>query len=276
MNNPAPIGVFDSGFGGLSVLRAIRAALPSEYLIYCADHAWLPWGEREVGCVRERARILTGALVGAGAKAVVVACNTATAAAAEGLRREFDVPVVAMEPAVKPAAAATRNGIVGVLGTGGTLASARFSALLDRYGAGMEVITRPAPELVEAVETDDPEQRRARIAAAVGPLIGRGADVIVLGCTHFPFLRTEIEALVGPGIAVIDTGAAVARELARRLDAGALGTAANRPGRERFWTSGDPIALTPALHRLWGAGTLESMPVGATEANRTQVQGGLR
>jgi len=272
MTRSAPIGVFDSGFGGLSVLRAIRAELPSEDLIYCADHAWLPWGEREVGCVRERARILTGALVGAGAKAVVVACNTATAAAAEGLRREYDLPVVAMEPAVKPAAAATRNGIVGVLGTGGTLASARFSALLDRYGVGMEVITRPAPELVEAVETDDPEQRRARIADAVGPLIDRGADVIVLGCTHFPFLRAEIEALVGPGIAVIDTGAAVARELARRLETGALDSPPDRTGRERFWTTGDPAALTPALHRLWGAGTLESLPLKATEGSRTRAQ----
>ncbi|MDZ7787670.1 MAG: glutamate racemase [Halofilum sp. (in: g-proteobacteria)] len=275
MTRSAPIGVFDSGFGGLSVLRAIRAALPSEDLIYCADHAWLPWGEREVGCVRERARILTGALVGAGAKAVVVACNTATAAAAEGLRREFDLPVVAMEPAVKPAAAATRNGIVGVLGTGGTLASARFSALLDRYGAGMEVITRPAPELVEAVETDDPEQRRARIADAVGPLIDRGADVIVLGCTHFPFLRAEIEALVGPGIAVIDTGAAVARELARRLETGALDSPPDHAGRERFWTTGDPAALTPALHRLWGGGRLESMPLKAAEASRTRAQAGF-
>lgn len=274
MTRSAPIGVFDSGFGGLSVLRAIRAALPSEDLIYCADHAWLPWGEREIGCVRERARILTGALVGGGAKAVVVACNTATAAAAEGLRREFDLPVVAMEPAVKPAVAATRNGIVGVLGTGGTLASARFSALLDRYGAGMEVITRPAPELVEAVETDDPEQRRARIAAAVGPLIDRGADVIVLGCTHFPFLRAEIEALVGPDIAVIDTGAAVARELARRLEKDALDSRSDRAGRERFWTTGEPAVLTPALHRLWGVGRLESMPVNASEGSRMRAQAG--
>lgn len=274
MTRSAPIGVFDSGFGGLSVLRAIRAALPSEDLIYCADHAWLPWGEREIGCVRERARIVTGALVEAGAKAVVVACNTATAAAAEGLRREFDLPVVAMEPAVKPAVAATRNGIVGVLGTGGTLASARFSALLDRYGAGMEVITRPAPELVEAVETDDPEQRRERIAAAVGPLIDRGADVIVLGCTHFPFLRAEIEALVGPDIAVIDTGAAVARELARRLEKDALDSRSDRAGRERFWTTGEPAVLTPALHRLWGVGRLESMPVNASEGSRMRAQAG--
>ncbi len=269
MTDVGPIGVFDSGFGGLSVLRAIRSVLPSEDLIYCADHAWLPWGERDVEFVRERARVLVSALVGAGAKAVVVACNTATAAAADSLRNEFDLPVIAMEPAVKPAAAATRGGIVGVLGTGGTLASARFSALLDRYGGGLEVLTRPAPELVEAVETADPDQRRERIADAVGPLIDRGADVIVLGCTHFPFLRAEIEALVGPDIAVIDTGAAVARELARRLDAGGLGAPATHPGRERFWTTGNPQTLEPALRRLWGGGTLEPMPCRAAESPPT-------
>ncbi|MFW5970122.1 MAG: glutamate racemase [Halofilum sp. (in: g-proteobacteria)] len=272
MTHRGPIGVFDSGFGGLSVLRAIREALPSEDLIYCADHAWLPWGEREVECVRERARIVTGALVGARAKAVVVACNTATAAAAECLRNEFALPVIAMEPAVKPAAAATRNGIVGVLGTGGTLASARFSALLDRYGAGLGVITRPAPELVEAVETDNPERRRALVKKAVTPLIDGGADVIVLGCTHFPFLRSDIEALVGPGIGVIDTGAAVARELVRRLETGGIGNTANHAGSERFWTTGDPVALMPALHRLWGDGTLEPMPIEATDAGPTPAR----
>lgn len=260
MTHPGPIGVFDSGFGGLSVVRAIRSALPTEDVIYCADHAWLPWGERDVDFVRERSRVLASALVGAGAKAVVVACNTATAAAADCLRSRFDLPIIAMEPAVKPAAAATRRGIVGVLGTGGTLASARFSALLDRYGSGLEVITRPAPELVEAVEADDPERRRERIANAVGPLIDRGADVIVLGCTHFPFLRAEIEALVGPDIVVIDTGAAVARELVRRLDATGLTAPGAGPGSERFWTTGDPRALAPVLRRLWGSGVLELMP----------------
>ena len=248
------------------MLRAVRSALPSEDLIYCADHAWLPWGERDVEFVRGRVRVLAGALIGAGAKAVVVACNTATAAAADSLRGEFDVPVIAMEPAVKPAAAATRGGIVGVLGTGGTRASARFSALLERYGSGLEVLTRPAPELVEAVETDDPEKRRARIAAAVGPLIDRGADVIVLGCTHFPFLRAEIAALVGPDIAVIDTGAAVARELVRRLEAEGLIAPTDQTGTERFWTTGEPGTLEPALRRLWGAGTLESMPRGVVES----------
>lgn len=263
MNNPAPIGVFDSGFGGLSVLRAIRSALPAEDLIYCADHAWLPWGERDVEFVRERARVLAAALVGAGTKAVVVACNTATAAAADDLRATFDLPVIGMEPAVKPAAAATRSGVVGVLGTGGTLASSRFSALLERYGAGLEVITRPAPELVAAVERGDSPGRRALVAAAVEPLLARGVDVIVLGCTHFPFLRAEIEAVAGPDVTIIDTGSAVARELERRLGTAGPQEPGGPAGRERFWTTGDAETLAPTLQRLWSGGRVEAMPTAA-------------
>ena len=260
MSVASPIGVFDSGFGGLSVLRAVRAALPAEDLIYCADHAWLPYGERSADTVRSRARVLTGALQAAGAKAVVVACNTATAAAADILRREFELPIVAMEPAVKPAVAATRSGVVGVLGTGGTLASARFAGLLDRYGNGLEVLTRPAPELVEAVETGDEADRSACVAAALEPLLARGADVLVLGCTHFPFLRAEIEAIAGPGVEVIDTGPAVAGELVRRLRGEDLLGTSTDPGATRFWTTGDPGALRPILQRLWGDAELEPMP----------------
>ena len=265
MPSTAPIGVFDSGFGGLSVLRAIRQCLPDEALIYCADHAWLPWGERAPDVVRARAEALTGALAQAGAKAIVIACNTATAAAADHLRARFRQPIVGMEPAVKPAVAATRCGIVGVLGTGGTLASARFSGLLTRYADGLEVVTRPAPELVAAVETDDPERREARVAAAVQPLLARGADVIVLGCTHFAFLRTEIEAHAGPRVAVIDTAAAVARELERRLVAADLCAPDAAGGAVRFWTTGDPAPLQPTLERLWGEAELEVMPAAVTQ-----------
>jgi glutamate racemase len=266
MTPAAPIGVFDSGFGGLSVLRAIRARLPSEDLIYCADHAWMPWGERDADVVRARCRHIAGGLIDAGARALVIACNTATAAAADDLRATCDVPVIGMEPAVKPAAAATRSGIVGILGTGGTLASSRFAALLERYGAGLEVITRPAPELVTAVERGDSSARHGLVAAAVEPLLARGADVIVLGCTHFPFLRTEIEAVAGPDVTIIDTGTAVARELERRVGVAGPRVPGGRAGRERFWTTGDAEALAPTLQRLWGSGQLETMPAPATES----------
>ncbi|WP_067560857.1 glutamate racemase [Halofilum ochraceum] len=260
MTSPAPIGVFDSGFGGLSVLRAIRSRLPSEDLIYCADHAWMPWGERDPDVVRARCRHIAGGLIDAGVRALVIACNTATAAAADDLRAAFDLPVIGMEPAVKPAATATRSGIVGILGTGGTLASSRFSALLERYGSGLEVITRPAPELVTAVERDNSETRRELVVAAVEPLLARGADVIVLGCTHFPFLRAEIEAVAGRDVTIIDTGTAVARELERRVQTAGSSAPHDRKGHERFWTTGDVEALTPTLQRLWGSGRVEAMP----------------
>jgi len=260
MADPAPISVFDSGFGGLSVLRAVHAALPNEDLIYCADHAWLPFGDREAATVQARARAMTAALTGAGAKAVVVACNTATAAAADALRRDFAVPIIGMEPAVKPALAATRRGVVGVLGTGGTLASARFAGLLERYSAGLEVVTQPAPELVTAVESGDGDTRRERVGAAVEPLLAQGADVLVLGCTHFAFLREEIEAAAGPTVRVIDTGPAMARELARRLADQALTAPQGNAGRARFWTTGEPALQQPTLDRLWGEATLEAMP----------------
>lgn len=266
MASAAPIGVLDSGFGGLSVLRAIRALLPAEDLLYCADHAWLPYGDREPAVVRARVATVADALAGAGAKAVVIACNTATAAAAAYLRRVVDVPVVAMEPAVKPAARATRSGVVGVLGTGGTLASARFAGLLARYGDGLEVVTRPAPELVAAVERADDATRGPSVAQAVAPLLGRGADVIVLGCTHFAFLRPEVEAAAGPGVAVIDTGPAVARELGRRLAAHGLAAPPGRSGAARFWTSGDPSGHRAVVARLWGAAALERMPGAAARA----------
>lgn len=265
MAQAGPIGVFDSGFGGLSVLAAIRAALPGEDLLYCADHAYLPYGEREPAEVRARAHAVTAALVEAGARAVIVACNTATAAAADSLRAAFAVPIVAMEPAVKPAAAATRRGVIGVLGTGGTLASARFAGLLERYADDLEVVARPCPELVSAVETGtgDSDALQALVDAAVEPLLAQGADVLILGCTHFAFLRAEIEAAAGPGVAIIDTGPAVARELVRRLDAaGPRGPRAAR-GRETFWTSGDPAALAAALQARWPGARLEALPVGA-------------
>lgn len=265
MARDGPIGVFDSGFGGLSVLGAIRAALPGEDLLYCGDHAFLPYGEREPAVVRARAHAVTAALVEAGARAVVLACNTATAAAADSLRSAFTVPIIAMEPAVKPAAAATRRGVIGVLGTGGTLASARFAGLLERYADGLEVVVRPCPELVAAVETGggNAGTLQGLVTAAVEPLLAQGADVLILGCTHFAFLRSQIEAAAGPGVSIVDTGPAVARELVRRLDTAGLGRPPAAGGRETFWTSGDPAALAGALAARWPGARLEALPARA-------------
>jgi len=268
MTADGPIGVFDSGFGGVSVLHAIRTALPAESLIYCADHARLPWGERGTGEVRARCHALAAHLVADGAKAIVIACNTATAAAADSLRREFCIPVIGMEPAVKPAAAQTRSHVLGVLGTGGTLASARFSGLLQRYADDLRVVTRPSPELVELVETTAPgdPRRQQAVDAAVAPLLEAGADVLVLGCTHFPFLRPEIEHAVGDRAALIDTGPAVARHLACTLDRLDRLRAPGSTGEERFRTTGDPASLDAILDSLWPGAVFEPLSLDADAA----------
>ncbi|MGE0080685.1 MAG: glutamate racemase [Thiohalomonadaceae bacterium] len=249
-----PVGVFDSGVGGLSVLRQIRLLLPAEDLLYVADTAWVPYGPRPPEQIRERSRAITGWLIGQGAKAVVVACNTATAAAVAGLREEFTLPIIGMEPAVKLAAAASRNGVVGVLATAGTLRSTRFAALLARFAENVEVISRPSPELVELVERGDIESDHARavVRACVAPLLERGVDTLILGCTHFPPLRPLIEAAAGPQVAVIDTGGAVARQVQRRLaEAGQL-RVATHPGRVRILTTGPVKPALPAIRAIWG------------------------
>lgn len=254
MPHPGPIGVFDSGIGGLSVLREIRALLPHEDLYYVADSGHVPYGDKPEAYIRQRALALSEFLLSQGAKALVVACNTATAAAVTLLRETVPVPVIGMEPAVKPAVAATRSGVVGVLATVGTLSSARFTALLSRYGDEVSIVTQPCPGLVERVEATDldgPETRRL-VAQYARPLLERGADTLILGCTHYPFLKPLIGEIAGPEVAIIDTGAAVARQLQRVLAAADLLSASTEPGQARFWTSGELAGLQRAVAALWG------------------------
>lgn len=253
MDATAPIGVFDSGLGGISVLAEIRRRLPREDLVYVADSAHVPYGGHSPAFVVARAMTLSGFLIEQGAKAIVVACNTATAAAVPALRERLGVPIVGMEPAVKPAAAATRRGVIGVLATVGTLRSARFAALLERFGDGLAVVTEPCPGLVERVERgalDDPATR-ALVRRHLGPLLAAGADVVILGCTHYPFLRAVIEEEAGPGVTVIETGAAVARQLERRLEELGLLATRDGAGATRFFTTGSLAALDVVLPRLW-------------------------
>ncbi len=255
------IGVFDSGLGGLSVLREIRRRMPTANLTYLADSAWVPYGARSEDVIRVRSLALSRYLVYHGHDMIVVACNTATAAAVPLLRETFRVPIVGMEPAVKPATAATRSGVVGVLATVGTLQSARFAALLDQFGGDIQVLTRACPGLVEQVEAGelDSPLTRALVTQFVAPLVKGGADTLVLGCTHFPFLRPLIEATAGPDVRVIDTGEAVARRV--REVAQAAGLQAGESGATDFLTSGDASASLGALRRLWGdAATLAELP----------------
>ncbi|AOE87384.1 glutamate racemase [Pseudomonas sp. TCU-HL1] len=254
MPEAAPVGVFDSGVGGLSVLREIRALLPCESLLYVADSGHVPYGEKSAEFIRERSQHIAEFLLDQGAKALVLACNTATVAAVADLRERYpQLPIVGMEPAVKPAAAATRTGVVGVLATTGTLKSAKFAALLDRFAGDVRVITQPCPGLVERIEAGDllGAETRALLMAYVEPLLAEGCDTLILGCTHYPFLRPLLRELVPAPVSLIDTGAAVARQLQRLLEAHGL-LAEGEVENCRFWSSGDPMAMQKILPTLWG------------------------
>lgn len=264
MSPQAPIGVFDSGLGGLSVLREIRRLLPGEDLLYIADSAYVPYGDKPERVIQERSLVLTRFLLDRGAKAIVVACNTATAAAVTVLRQKFPTaPIVAMEPALKPAAAATRTGTVGVLATVGTLSSARFAALLSRYAGTVRILTQPCPGLVEQVEAGELEspQTRELLQLYTQPLLAAGADTLILGCTHYPFLRPLVEELAGPSVSIIDTGPAVARQLQRVLVQQELLRTNQDRGSHAFWSTGSSKQLHQAAETLWGqALAIEPLP----------------
>lgn len=221
MNNN-PIGVYDSGFGGLSVWRELHRALPRESLIYLGDGKNCPYGTKSEEQIRELAEKAVGDLVERGCKMVVVACNTATAAAIEYLRDRFShIPIVGLEPAVKPACAMTRSKVVGVMATERSLAGRKFLSTLERYGQGVEVLKVVGEGFVEAVEADAEQEPRTEelVRRAVEPMIERGADVIVLGCTHYPFLGDVIRRVVGDReVAVIDSGEAVEKRVESLLD----------------------------------------------------------
>lgn len=259
------IGVFDSGVGGLSVLHHIREALPEANLIYVADSGHVPYGGRSAAFIEARAMALTRFLLKLEAEAIVIACNTATAAAALPLRKQFSkIPFIGMEPAIKPAVSATRSNVVGVLATVGTLESARFAALLEKYGGKVKVVTQGCPGLVELVERGDLHSVEARrlVERYTRPLLDAGADTFILGCTHYPFLAPLIREVVGEQVTLIDTGAAVARELKRRVDTELpprvkLGVV----GNETFHTSGDVERATRIVSQLWGkAVTVQALP----------------
>ncbi|WP_426140915.1 glutamate racemase [Pseudomonas sp. DWP3-1-2] len=249
----APVGVFDSGVGGLSVLGEIRRLLPNESLLYVGDCGNIPYGEKTPEFIRERCMVIAGFFRQQGAKALVLACNTATAAAAAQLRERYpDWPIIGMEPAVKPAAAATRSGVVGVLATTGTLQSARFAALLDRFAGNVRVVTQPCPGLVELIETGDLSSPtiRALLQSYVDPLLAEGCDTIILGCTHYPFLKPLLREMIPESIILIDTGGAVARQLQRLLARDDL--LADIPARETlFWTSANLYHFRNILPTLW-------------------------
>lgn len=259
------IGVFDSGVGGLSVLHHIRRTLPHQQLIYVADSGHVPYGDKTPEYIEQRSHTLTRFLLEQGASAIVIACNTATAAAIHSLREKYSLPIVGMEPAIKPAVAATRGGVVGVLATVGTLASARFAALLGKYAGDVKIITQGCPGLVEQVERGELLDFRTRqlVERYTAPLLAQGADTLILGCTHYPFLAPLIREVVGERIALVETGEAVARHLRRRIETelvGQIDPTRHEPGESgtvccadtQFFTGGDAAQAARIMSLLWG------------------------
>ena len=258
---PTPIGIFDSGVGGLSVLRAVRELLPAQPVIYLADQAHVPYGPRSLEEVRHFSHQITRFLLDQGAGIIVVACNTASAAALHWLRQDFpDTPFVGMEPAVKPASEHTRSGVVGVLATPATFQGALYASVIERFAQHTRVLEYTCPGLVEEIEAGRLEGPRARqiLTDGLRPMLEAGIDTVVLGCTHYPFAIPIIQDITGPGVRVIDPAPAVARQTVRVL--ASLGEQADgqTPGTVRYiTTAADPEMLQRPLHILLG----ETAPV---------------
>lgn len=236
------------------MLREIRQHLPSENLIYVADSGYAPYGNRSTNFIENRATAIANFLLDAKAKAMVVACNTVTVVAVNRLRSWCPVPIIAIEPAIKPAANTTRSGVIGVLATTRTIASPSVSRLCAMYGNNVEVILQPCPGLVEQVERAELAtlSTRSMLTDYLAPLIDKGADTIVLGCTHYPFLGQMIREVTGPDIAIVDPAAPVARELARQLATRQLSAPSGSFGKEYFFASGSLAHVQWVTSTLWG------------------------
>ena len=241
----ASIGIFDSGSGGLSVYREIVKLLPQERYLYFADNAHCPYGEKTAEYIQDRGRAITEILLGMGADIIVVACNTATAAAIATLREEYpDTPFIGMEPAVKPAALGTETGVIGVLATAGTLKGSKYLKTKGRFEDDVRIVEHVGEGFVELVENgilDGPEAYET-VRKSLQPLLDAGADRIVLGCTHYPFLKPVIESIAGPGVQVIDPAPAVARQTVRILEANAIPTGDGSFSIDLYF-SGEPDSL---------------------------------
>ena len=252
-----PVGVMDSGVGGLSVLRHLRAELPAEDCLYFADQAHIPYGPRPAEQVFAFTAAITGFLLARHTKLVVVACNTATTAALDRLRQTFpDLPFVGMEPAVKPAAAQTRSGVVGVLATPGTLSSDRYASLMARFAANVRVLEDPCLGLVQLIEAGASQSAETRtlLERAVAPMLAAGADTLVLGCTHYPFIRPLLEEIAGPDVTIIDPAPAVARHTRNVLQQRGRLAPETRAGVLRCYTTGDAARMAALTADLLGVG----------------------
>jgi len=250
-----PIGVFDSGVGGLSVWREIVRQLPHEDTIYLADQAHVPYGPRTQQEIRHFCDAIARFLLEQGCKALVVACNTASAAGLKHLRETFHgVPILGMEPAVKPAAASTRTGVVGIMATPATFQGKLFQATAGRHASGIRLINQVCDGLADLVEAGklDGTETEALLRRYLAPILAANADTIVLACTHYPFVIDPIRRIAGKHVNVIDPAPAIARHLGSVLREHALAVGPGVDGRHRFFTSSDTAAFAHAFARLMG------------------------
>ncbi|NLT72759.1 MAG: glutamate racemase [Chloroflexi bacterium] len=272
----APIGVYDTGVGGLSVLGALTALLPAESFYYVADGANCPYGDREPDEIVRLALGVSEHLAGAGCKAIVVACNTISATALPALRAQLAIPIVGMVPAVKPAVALTRTGVIGVLATTATVRGALYLDVLERFAQNARVISQPCPGLVDLIEAGKLESQEAvdLLQRCLAPIVEAGADVVVLGCSHYPFARHQIARLLGPGVEIIEPSGAIARQTQRVLEREGLLSHEGHRASVSYATSGDTDAFDEAVYRLvarrpkaqglrWEHGRLEAIAVPA-------------
>ena len=254
-DNSAPVGAFDSGVGGLSVLRSIQARLPGEDFIYFADQAHVPYGPRGLAEVRALSEGIVGFLMAQNVKLIVIPCNTASAAALRSLRQQYPAfPFVGMEPAVKPAVEHTESGRVGVLATPTTFDGDLYASVVERFGQGVTILPATCPGLVVEIEAGRANGAEARriLAAALEPMLAEGVDTIVLGCTHYPFAFDSIRSIVGDQVRLIDPAPAIARRVESLLGSGDLRNPRTQGGQTRYLSSGDPAKMRARVTELLG------------------------
>ena len=236
-----PIGIFDSGVGGLSLLRELQSLLPNENFIYISDNAFAPYGALSPEDIRERSQTLTHWLSEQSCKLIVVACNTATTNAIESLRKTYQIPFVGIEPAIKPAALQTKTGVVGVLATKGTLSSGLFHETSTAYGQGVQILEKEGKHLVDMIESGmlQCEEMEQLLQTYTQPMIEQGADHLVLGCTHYPFLTPILTRILPQHIKIVDCNGAVAKQVERVLNKKDLGCMSQHLGNTTYFCTGD-------------------------------------
>lgn len=249
------IGIFDSGVGGLSVLKAIRKKHPSINFIYIADSGYAPYGSRSAEFIESRASHIAHSLIDAGAEVIVIACNTATAIAVAKLRATLTVPIIALEPAIKPAVALTKTKVIGVLATERTIESQTVARLCAEFGHGVNILLQPCPGLVEWVERGElsSDGTYEYLRKLICPLLAQHADTLVLGCTHYVFLKSAIQQIAGPDVHIIESSAAVARQTMRYLNINKANSLNEPTGHEVFMTTGSPEHAQTLFSQLWGS-----------------------